>query len=122
MTNYVPFNAARKNLVKGYKAFLTNPENLKRPMNSYGNRRKMLQLSDYAVYAAIRGADYRKTNWNVGGKVAFAHLEAELASIKTKLKSLDEGRIEKLTTRVPMDREMAVELQSILEGVVAAGL
>ncbi|MBB4861244.1 hypothetical protein HNP46_000055 [Pseudomonas nitritireducens] len=123
MTNeFVPFNEARKALVAAYKARLTDPENLKRPMLAHGVRPKKLSLRDYGVYAALRGADYRKTNISANGADALGHIENELQHLQAVSKALSEGKDRTETLRVKMTPAMLDEAIAVLKPVVEAGL
>lgn len=82
---FVEFSAARKSLIAHGKARLTNLENLRREANEYGNRPKKLTLQDYAVYASVRGADYRKTSHMEDGLNAKGELKSLLGTVTSYL-------------------------------------
>lgn len=60
MNKQPEFSQNRKDLIAFMKSRLTDPKNLKREMDCFGNKRKNLRLIDYVVYACLRGADYNK--------------------------------------------------------------
>lgn len=78
---FVEFSAARKSLIIHSKERLTNRDNLRREANEHGNRVKKLILQDYAVYASVRGADYRKASHMKDGANAKVELKSLLGSL-----------------------------------------
>jgi hypothetical protein len=88
MNAYVPFDTNRKALIADLKAMLTHPEMKPFKDKVYGTKYPRLFLKDYAVYAALRGADYRKTSHlrDQGAPNAKEALESVLADLKGSLK------------------------------------
>lgn len=88
MNAYVPFNSTRKDLIASLKAMLTDPEMKPYKRKDYGTKYPRLFLKDYALYAAVRGADYRKTSHlrDEGAPNAKEALEYVLADLRGALK------------------------------------
>ena len=72
----VPFSEARRAMIATLKAFITDKGNMRPPRDEYGYRRKIIKFSDYVVYAALRGADIRKTSHMEGGENAIEALQS----------------------------------------------
>ena len=96
MNAYVPFDTTRKSLIAQLKGMLTHPEMKPFKDPKYGTKYPRLFLKDYAVYAVLRGADYRKTSHlcDQGAPNAKEALEFVLADLRGSLK-----RPEDLTKR-----------------------
>lgn len=62
MTTYVEFSSTRKNLIASIKAIITDSENMRPPRDEYGYRAPKIFFRDYVLYAAVRGADWKKTS------------------------------------------------------------
>lgn len=75
MTTYTPFSATRKAMIAHLKSRLTDRENIKLERNEYGNRIRKLFFQDYVIYAALRGADVRKTSHMPDGDNAIEELK-----------------------------------------------
>jgi len=78
MNTFVEFPADRKAIIVHIKGLLTNPEKLRRERDENHHRIKKLFLRDYVVYAAIRGADFRKACHEEGHKAARDHMQVVL--------------------------------------------
>lgn len=77
---FTPFSAKRKAMISHLKSFLKDPEN--RPYkNVYGTKFQVLYLQDYAVYAALRGADYKKVSHMDDGSNARGAIETVISII-----------------------------------------
>lgn len=89
MNAYVPFDTTRKSLIAQLKGMLTHPEMKPFKDPKYGTKYPRLFLKDYAVYAVLRGADYRKTSHlcDQGAPNAKEALESVLADLRRSLKS-----------------------------------
>lgn len=70
-----PFSEARRAMIAALKAFITDKGNMRPPRDQYGYRRKIIKFADYVVYAALRGADIRKTSHMEGGENAIELLK-----------------------------------------------
>jgi hypothetical protein len=78
---FAPFSEKRKAMIKHLKAFLKSPEN--RPYkNTYGTKFQVLFLEDYAVYAALRGADFKKVSHMEEGENAREAIETVIKRIE----------------------------------------
>ena len=66
MTNFIEFTKTRKEQIDHLRNRLMTE---KPDTDVYGTKHKALGLADYVVYAALRGADYRKGD-HTGGKRA----------------------------------------------------
>lgn len=88
MSAYVPFDTTRKSLIAQLKGMLTHPEMKPFKDPTYGTKYPRLFLKDYAVYAALRGSDYRKTSHlrDEGAPNAKEALESVLADLRGSLK------------------------------------
>ncbi len=78
MTDFVQFTPARKAQIKYLRTRLmtVKPErDLK-----YGTKYKRLFLTDFVVYAALRGADFRKGD-HTGGREAIAAMQQVIRHI-----------------------------------------
>lgn len=100
MNTYTPFTITRKALVASLKSLLTDPA--MRPFKDpkYGTKYPRLFLQDYAVYAVLRGADYRKTSHLEDGanaKEALASVAARLAYWVKNKDKLSSARLSKDT-------------------------
>ncbi len=89
MNAYVPFTTTRKALIADLKAMLTHPDMKPVKDKVYGTKYPRLFLKDYAVYAALRGADYRKTSHlrDQGAPNAKEALESVLNDLRASLKA-----------------------------------
>ena len=89
MNAYVPFDTTRKSLIAQLKGMLTHPEMKPFKDPTYGTKYSRLFLKDYAVYAALRGADYRKTSHlrDQGAPNAKEALEFVLNDLRASLKN-----------------------------------
>ncbi len=78
MTTYIEFSANRKAQI----AHVRNRLMTVKPHRdeAYGTKYKRLFLADFAVYAALRGADYRKAD-HTGGKEATVALRRVINDI-----------------------------------------
>lgn len=94
MNAFVPFTAPRKAIIQHVKARLIDPKNRPTKDPEYGTKHQALFLSDYAVYAALRGADFRKTSHMEDGANAKASIETvikEISAIPESRRSFVEG-------------------------------
>jgi hypothetical protein len=62
MNVYTPFTVARKAMIINMKAMLTSSDFKPYKDPVYGTKYSRLFLADYAVYAVLRGADFRKAS------------------------------------------------------------
>lgn len=119
---FVEFSAARKSLIAHGKERLTNRENLRREANEYGNRAKKLFLRDYAAYASVRGADYRKASHMEDGANAKAELKGLLVSLTTYLAKNEDFASKPLPSqfvRFAPDSASLAELEECLKASLA---
>lgn len=105
MNAYVPFNTTRKDLITSLKAMLTDPEMKPYKDKVYGTKYPRLFLKDYALYAAVRGADYRKTSHlrDSGAPNAKEALESVLNGLLGALKN-PEGQLKASYPHHPVKR------------------
>jgi hypothetical protein len=81
-------------MIKHVKAFLTSVDN--RPhKNKHGTKFQALFLEDYAVYAALRGADFKKVSHMEDGANAREAIESAIS----KIDSYSEKSAERIKTR-----------------------
>lgn len=80
MTDFVQFTPARKAQIKYLRTRLmtVKPE---RDVK-YGTKYKRLFLTDFVVYAALRGADFRKGDHDAGGRGAIAAMQQVIRHIE----------------------------------------
>lgn len=78
MTEFVKFSTARKQQIAHVRNLLLTVKPVRD--EKYGTKYKRLFLTDFAVYAALRGADYRKGDQS-GGKEATAALQQTIRNI-----------------------------------------
>ena len=78
MTEFVKFSTARKQQIAHVRNLLLTVKPVRD--EKYGTQYKRLFLTDFAVYAALRGADYRKGDQS-GGKEATAALQQTIRNI-----------------------------------------
>lgn len=78
MTEFVKFSTARKQQIAHVRNLLLTVKPVRD--EKYGTKYKRLFLTDFAVYAALRGADYRKGDQS-GGKEATAALYQTIHNI-----------------------------------------
>lgn len=123
---FTPFTATRKAMIQHVKARLVNPENRPTKHPKYGNKNQVLFLNDYAVYAALRGANFRKTSHMVDGANAKEAIEGTiqyLASItEAKSEQIAKGQYSVVNKFIPTGASFAdvQELKSILEQALSA--
>ncbi|MDU8350331.1 hypothetical protein RYA05_00295 [Pseudomonas syringae pv. actinidiae] len=94
MNAFVPFTATRKATIQHVKARLVDPKNRPTKDPKYGTKYPALFLKDYAVYAALRGADFRKTSHMEDGANAKAAIQGvidEISGIAEARRSYVEG-------------------------------
>ncbi len=84
MNAYTPFTATRKTMIVNMKAMLTSSDFKPYKDPKYGTKYPRLYLEDYAVYAVLRGADFRKTSHlrEQGAPNARAALDSVLVSLE----------------------------------------
>ena len=119
---FVEFSAARKSLIAHGKERLTNRDNLRREANEYGNRAKKLFLRDYAVYASVRGADYRKASHMEDGanaKVELQGLHGSLANFLVKNEDFASKPVPVQFARFAPDSASLVELEECRKASLA---
>lgn len=123
---FTPFTATRKAMIRHIKGRLVNPENRPTRHPVYGNKYQALFLEDYAVYAALRGADFKKTSHMADGqnaKEAIEYVIKRLASIpESKAEQIAEGKNSLVNKFIPIGASYAdvQELKSILEQALSA--
>lgn len=77
MTTYIEFSTNRKAQIAHIRNRLMT---VKPRRDTYGTKYKQLFLADFAVYAALRGADYRKAD-HTGGQEATNALRRMISDI-----------------------------------------
>lgn len=115
MTDFVDFSQTRKQLI----AFQRERLLTERPTrDQYGTVHKALDILDYAVYAALRGADYRKGDQS-GGKVAAHRLQTLTRNITYWATSPSlrgqQFRVRFVPEGLEPASEVLMELKSIIE-------
>lgn len=121
IVTFKPFTTTRKAMIQHMKARLVDPKNRPTKHPVYGTKFPALFLEDYAVYAALRGADYRKTSHMEDGgnaKEAIERAVRALSGLKeSHSESLSQGKHSYLNKFLPEGStfEQAVELKEILE-------
>lgn len=88
MNAFVPFTAQRKAAIQHVKARLVDPKNRPTKDPQYGTKYSHLFLEDYAVYAALRGADFRKTSHMEDG----ANAKEAIQSAINQISAIPESR------------------------------
>lgn len=78
MTEFVKFSTARKQQIAHVRNLLMTVKPVRD--EKYGTKYKRLFLTDFAVYAALRGADYRKGDQS-GGREATAAIQRTIRTI-----------------------------------------
>lgn len=132
MQNFVQYSQTRKEQI----AYLKNRLNTLRPewvilWNGERRKKRALWLGDYVVYAALRGADYRKGD-HTGGRLATEALKGAIASVRALIRlettdqPMDVARKRELRDKirskyVPTEHtsEQLAELLTVLEGELA---
>ncbi|MFK4132417.1 hypothetical protein ACI2KR_09065 [Pseudomonas luteola] len=124
--SFFPFSDIRKMLIQHLKSFLMDPEN--RPYrDEEGIKHQALYIQDYAVYAALRGADYKKVSHMANGenaRIALKHVVDQLDAVKVIQPNA--GQNKNRSKRHPVNRylpegatpEMLSELRTILVDVL----
>lgn len=121
MNVFVPFTNARKAMIVSLKGILTDPKNMKFKRNMYGNKTNDLSFRDYVIYAALRGADYRKTSHMEDGENARSILEAMLRTINNHQKSPNFGSISLIGRYCKQDCQDSVrEFKELIEESLSA--
>lgn len=72
----------RRELIHLQKQYLTSSDNKPHYCETYGTKYKALGIQDYALYAVLRGKDWRKTSHLSDGANARASLETLLKSCR----------------------------------------
>lgn len=93
IATFTPYSATRKAMIQHVRARLINPENRPTKHPVYGNKNQVLFLHDYAVYAALRGADIRKTSHMPEGENA----KEAIKQVLNRLSYLNESHAEKIS-------------------------
>jgi hypothetical protein len=121
MNTFVPFTAARKNMIITTKAMLTDPKNLKIDRNHYGNRIPHLFFQDYLVYAVMRGADFKKASHEDSLDMAKQHLKWVVDSLDSYLKDKTSYSARKAARYLPAEEGeiAAAELKALIEEALA---
>lgn len=121
MNTYIPFTLTRKAQIAHMKAFLKDPANRPFKDEQYGTKYARLFLKDYAFYAVMRGADYRKTSHMPDGANAKAELKIitqRLDYFLSKPEALDAARKNKesfISRYFPASQSDQTTLESIAE-------
>lgn len=107
MTNFIEFTKTRKEQINHLRTRLMTE---KPDTDVYGTKHKALGLTDYVVYAALRGADYRKGD-HTGGKKANEAITRVINNIgcweSLRKKYVPEGQ----TTEQLMELKAALEAE-----------
>lgn len=126
IVTFKPFTTTRKAMIQHVKARLVDPKNRPTKHPVYGTKFPALFLEDYAVYAALRGADYRKTSHMEDGgnaKEAIEFVIRKLSNIKEPQNDLvSEGKHYGINKYLPEGSTygQAAELKEILEQALRA--
>lgn len=120
IATFTPYTATRKAMIQHVRARLINPENRPTKHPVYGNKNQVLFLQDYAVYAALRGADIRKTSHMPEGENAKEAIKQVLNRLsylnESHAEKINQGAITSLSDYLPEGAtyEDVVELREIL--------